>query len=321
MIAMIILLLFCDPLLFPQRTDAGEGITLLPPKNLTYRVHDDLITISWEGVAGALGYKVHIGDGPNGYSEGALDVGPLTELGPVDIHVLPKGKAYYLTVSAYDEKRESETSDEIAVKLPYFNPGDFDLTRIMDLLLDDVSGRYGGMSLGRTLRITSLINPDLYFAYAAFSRPGLYHRIPGGIAIDYDDGFLGKDGHHHAGKVLFSLSNFSSRLGNTRAGFSVVADTVYIDGTYLADGSAFGSISIKQRVGGVEADISLQGIFYSQSGPIFVEGRAFFNTTACKDYPISGYVKAFHKSGTEEVLTFPGSCEGSYIQKINSVVQ
>jgi len=311
-IIIIILLLACGLTLCHGLTEAEADTFLAPPKNPGYRVQNDLLTISWEAVTGATGYRLHISDRPNNPHKGTLDVGPLTEFGPIDILLLPEGETYFLTVMAYDAERESGKSPEFAVKLPYAEPGEADLSRIVGLLFDDLPGSLSGISFGTALHICSLIDPELYFSYAALIRPELYTKLPKGLFINYRDGFLGKDGHFHTGSVLFSLSNLSSFLGQTSAGYTAVADKVYIDGKYLADGSIFGSISIDQRAGSAATSLTLEGVFYTRTGPLLLDGEVFFDTTICRDYPVSGYVTAIHQSGAEEAITFSGSCDGTY---------
>ncbi len=316
----IILFLACGLTLCHGLTET-EAVTFMPrPKNLSYRVQSDFLTIYWEGVTGATGYRLYISDRPNSPHKGTLDVGPLTELGPIDIHSLPEGRTFFLTVMAYDAEHESGKSPEVAVKLPYADPGEADLSRIVGLLFDNLPGSFSGISFGTALNICSLIDPDLYFSYIALIRPKLITRLPKGLFIDYRDGFLGKDGHFHTGSALFSLSNLSSFLGQTSAGYTAVADKVYIDGTYLADGSIFGvGCSIDKRAGSVAASLALKGVFYTRSGPLLLDGEVFFDTIICRDYPVSGYVKAIHESGAEEVITFSGSCDGTYNHKMNLV--
>ena len=313
----IILLLACGLTLCHGLTEAKAGTFLPCRNNLSYRVQGDFLTISWEAVTGATGYRLHISDKPNNPHEGTLDVGPLTELGPIDIHLLPEGRTFFLTVMAYDAEHESCKSPEIAVKLPYAEPGEADLSRIVGLLFDDLPGSLSGISFGTVLHISSLINPDLYFYYAALIRPELYTKIPNGLFIDYRDGFLGRDDHFHTGSVLFFLSNLSSFPGQTKAGYTAVADKVYIDGKYLADGSIFGSISIDQRAGSVAAGLTLEGVFYTRTGPLLLDGELFFDTTICRDYPVAGYVKAVHESGAEEIITFSRSCDGTYNREMS----
>lgn len=315
----IILLLACGLTLCHGLTEAKAGTFLPCQKNLSYRVQGDFLTISWEAVTGATGYRLHISDKPNDPHEGTLDVGPLTELGPIDIHLLPEGRTFFLTVMAYDAEHESCKSPEIAVKLPYAEPGETDLSRIVGLLFDDLPGSLSGISFGTALRFCSLIDPDISFAYFALIRPELYTKLPKGLFVNYRDGLLGKDGHFHTGSVLFSLSNLSSFPGQTSAGYTAVADKVYIDGTYLADGSIFGSISIAQRARSVAASLTLEGVFYTRTGPLLLDGEVFFDTTICRDYPVSGFVNAVHESGAEEVITFSRSCDGTYNREMSLV--
>ena len=315
----IILFLACGLTLCLGLTEA-DAVTSLPrPEKLSYRVQSDFLTISWEGVKGAAGYRLYISDRPNSPHKGTLDVGPLTELGPIDIHLLPEGRTFFLTVTAYDAEGESGKSPEVAVKLPYAEPGEADLSRIVGLLFDNLPGSFSGISFGTALHICSLIDPDLCFSYFALIRPKLITRLPKGLFIDYRDGLLGKDGHFHTGSALFSLSNLSSFLGQTSAGYTAVADKVYIDGTYLADGSIFGSMSLDQRAGSVAASLTLKGVFYTRPGPLLLDGEVFFDTIICRDYPVSGYVKAIYESGAEEVITFSGSCDGTYNHKMDLV--
>ncbi len=54
------------------------------------------------------------------------------------------------------------------------------------------------------------------------------------------------------------------------------------------------------------------------SGIIIINGEVFFDTTICRDYPVWGYVTAIHQSGAEEVITFSGSCDGTYNREMRS---
>jgi hypothetical protein len=63
----IILLMACGLTLCHGLTEAKAGTFLAPPKNPGYSVQDGFLTISWEAVIGATGYRLHISDSPNNH--------------------------------------------------------------------------------------------------------------------------------------------------------------------------------------------------------------------------------------------------------------
>jgi len=82
------------------------------PTNLRYTLNGTMLTINWDAVAGATGYKVGLGTQSGIYS-GPYDVDNITQIGPIDIKEPPPGT--YLAVKAYDGSRESGYSNEINV--------------------------------------------------------------------------------------------------------------------------------------------------------------------------------------------------------------
>ncbi len=88
---------------------------LSPPANLRYDLSGGFLTVDWDTVAGAQGYRLAIGLAAGEYSSYA-DVGDVVHLGPFDVSSLPPA-TYYLAVSAYNDLAESGLSNEIAITI------------------------------------------------------------------------------------------------------------------------------------------------------------------------------------------------------------
>jgi len=87
---------------------------LYAPHDLRYTLNNNQVTIQWNPVAGATGYKIFLGLRPGEYTSFS-DVKNNILIGPADISGLPPG-TYYLAVKAYSSAGESDYSNEINVK-------------------------------------------------------------------------------------------------------------------------------------------------------------------------------------------------------------
>jgi len=301
--------LIFDPL--GVAAEAGE-LTGPPaaPADLSYIIAGETLTITWSESPGAEGYRVSIGDAPGQYTHGTFDLPASTSIGPVDIRLLD-GRTYYLAVSAYSASGESEKSNEIAVKLPPPQAGPFSTEAIARLLLDDFPGRLSGIPLGVMIGLAPFIGVEPVIDFASLKRPDLYKKTPDGFLIDYGTEFHAKDGLVHSGSITISFSNYSHRWGLTDSGFSGVADNVFIDGRYLADGAFFGSFSAAYEGNTIIADIFFRGVFYSSAGPVYLRGEVSFDTAVCPDFPVSGRLEAEQEGGSE-TLVFTPACDGSF---------
>ncbi len=95
---------------------SGEGpgpSALLSPSNLRCSFGGTLVTVSWDGVAGAAGYRMGIGMQPGDYF-GAYDMGSATSFGPVDVSGVAPG-TYFVAVKSYAGANESAYSDALPV--------------------------------------------------------------------------------------------------------------------------------------------------------------------------------------------------------------
>ncbi len=94
-------------------TVAGPSIEA--PKNLRYSSTGNMMTIIWDAVSGAKGYKVGLGTQSATYL-GPYDLGKATQIGPFDATTVASG-TYYLAAKAYKDGYESAYSNEIAVTI------------------------------------------------------------------------------------------------------------------------------------------------------------------------------------------------------------
>ncbi|MBI5102691.1 MAG: hypothetical protein HZB33_12785 [Nitrospirae bacterium] len=88
---------------------------LSAPQNLRFTLNGDIITIEWDTVSGAAGYKAGLGVQSGNYAAPA-DLGNITRVGPVSLAGTPPG-TYYIAVKAYNGNQESAYSNEIAVTI------------------------------------------------------------------------------------------------------------------------------------------------------------------------------------------------------------
>lgn len=93
----------------------GSAATLDPPRNVTYKLESETLTVNWAAVSGATGYRVSIGTRAGRY-DATYDLGPAARMGPVDIRDVPHD-TYYAAVKAYNEAAESAYSDEISIAI------------------------------------------------------------------------------------------------------------------------------------------------------------------------------------------------------------
>jgi hypothetical protein len=97
---------------------SGEGpgpSGLLPPSNLRCSFSGTHVTVSWDGVAGASGYRMGIGMQPGDYF-GVYNMGSATSIGPVDVSGVAPG-TYFVAVKSYDGASESAYSEAIPVAI------------------------------------------------------------------------------------------------------------------------------------------------------------------------------------------------------------
>jgi hypothetical protein len=86
---------------------------LQAPQNLRYTLNGNVITINWDAVSGASGYKISLGMQPGNYGS-VFALGNITQVGPMDISSYAPG-TYYVGVKAYNSSQESGYSNELAI--------------------------------------------------------------------------------------------------------------------------------------------------------------------------------------------------------------
>lgn len=91
----------------------SQSGNLQAPANLRYTLNGTVLTVNWDAVTGAKGYKLGLGMATGNYF-GPYDVGNITQIGPLDISSVSAG-TYYFAVKAYNGSGESGYSNEIAV--------------------------------------------------------------------------------------------------------------------------------------------------------------------------------------------------------------
>jgi len=90
----------------------GQGLPA--PNNLRFTISGNMLTITWDAVAGAAGYNLLLGILPGSYL-GSFDAGNITQLGPFDVS--GASGTFYLAVQAYSGSIESSNSNEIKITL------------------------------------------------------------------------------------------------------------------------------------------------------------------------------------------------------------
>lgn len=86
------------------------------PENFSYLLDGSRLTLKWDKVAGAQGYRLGAGFSPGVY-DSFFELGDVSQLGPLDITGISPG-VYYLAVMAYNSEGESEWSEEQRIILP-----------------------------------------------------------------------------------------------------------------------------------------------------------------------------------------------------------
>jgi hypothetical protein len=88
--------------------------TLAAPANLRYTLEGTILTLVWDPVNGAAGYRIGLGLASGSYG-GFSDLGNISQLGPLDLSGVTG--TYYVVIRAYSGNSESGNSNEIVVKL------------------------------------------------------------------------------------------------------------------------------------------------------------------------------------------------------------
>lgn len=93
-----------------------KSASLAAPTNLRYSLTDDNVTLQWNAVTGAEGYRLLLGTTKSGEYPITTQLGNTTQLGPLNVKDFPRG-AYYLVVNAYSKTTNSAPSNEIIIQL------------------------------------------------------------------------------------------------------------------------------------------------------------------------------------------------------------
>ncbi len=108
----------------PQLTQTCTYVppALSAPKNLRYTFSNNILTIKWDSVAGAAGYKLGLGV-QSGKYDNVNDLGNIVQLGPADVRTTAPGTySFYLAVKAYAGSQESSYSNEIVLNITVAGP-------------------------------------------------------------------------------------------------------------------------------------------------------------------------------------------------------
>lgn len=298
------------------------------PQNLRY-VYDsnNMLTVIWDAVSGASGYKLGIGTQAGSYI-GFYDIGNITQIGPFDPNLLPAG-TYFFVMRAYNSSLESGNSNEIAVK------AGSSVTEPVDLpgLASSFMGGLGHYNPTTSPAIIATIKSTFHAGgipaletLATTTYPQFVHSIPNGILLDFGNGYTTKFGDVLTGSIAITHSNIVTAGSRTTGNFSVIANNVHKNGKYLADGSASGAVDITFDANDkVIGDLTFSGIINSanlstalmdrnlssavQSGA--VSGNIHVDGTKCPNYPVSGSVSVTI-GGETKTMTFNNKCDGSY---------
>lgn len=87
---------------------------LAAPMNLRFTLSGKNLTIAWDPVTGATGYKLGYGVQSGSYSS-TYDAGNITQVGPFDVSTVVAAGTYYVAARAYNGTQESSYSNEITV--------------------------------------------------------------------------------------------------------------------------------------------------------------------------------------------------------------
>jgi hypothetical protein len=88
------------------------------PANLRSSLDGRFLTISWDTVDGATGYRFAFGMQAGNYQT-SIDMGNITSLGPVDVSSVPPG-TYFVAVQAYNTSTQSPFCKALSLFIPAF---------------------------------------------------------------------------------------------------------------------------------------------------------------------------------------------------------
>ena len=290
---------------------SNEIVIVWPPapQNLRYGLNGSLMTFYWDSVAGASSYLFSVGFAAGTYADTA-DFGNVTQLGPFDISLVPSG-TYYLTVQSVTGGAVSSHSNEVAVKISPPGSQPVNISTVADALF---TGLYK-ITPELTQTIISTLQSegiDGLANLAAALSPGHISEVPNGILVNYGSGYITTVGDVLTGSVVVTHSNAVTSGARTTGNFSVVANNVYKNGTFIADGAVSGALdATTDENNKVVCDISLNGTLNGASGPAMVSGTAHFDTAVCPNYPISGS-QTITTGGKTQTITFNNRCDGTY---------
>lgn len=107
----------------PQLTQACTYVppALTAPKNLRYTFSNNILTINWDSVTGATGYKLGLGTKSGKYD--TYDLGNIVQIGPADVSTWAPGTyTFYLAVKSYAGSQESSFSNEVFLSMTIAGP-------------------------------------------------------------------------------------------------------------------------------------------------------------------------------------------------------
>lgn len=104
---------------------AGLTVIIARPKNLKATGGDGSVTLTWDPVSGASGYKIYYRDSPGVTKGNGVSISNASS--PAVVNNLTNGKAYYFVVTAVVGAEESFDSAEVSAT-PILSAGTVDIT-------------------------------------------------------------------------------------------------------------------------------------------------------------------------------------------------
>lgn len=241
-------------------SNIADGRTLAVPQNLQATKNSQVVTVTWDPVDGASGYKLYYKTDPTGDFGDSIDVHNETTYEVDEVYLTP-GTTYYMAVTAYD-KNKNETdktepveanilgsvpiivtgyNDYITVRWDYIDGIDNYNVYIYDKA-DADSKEIGSVQTKNnffTLRSSDKIIQELYKANKDPNNPSVYplsQKYYFSVVPINKKGVFGKVGDKKEGHWYLPPVNIKATKGESVAGIQVswekIDDVIYDDEKY-----------------------------------------------------------------------------------------
>lgn len=286
---------------------------LQAPQNLAYTLSNNQLTLSWNAVTGATGYKVGIGTQAGSYS---LDyaAGNVVTMGPIDVTNVTG--TYYLAAKAYNSSQESSYSNAIVVNIgssstgnPARSIGQFDSKLFADSLF---MGKISIMKLP-LLTFPGLFlasnNPENLINGLINVLPNVVKKITDGVNLDFGSGFYFPLVGRLDGSLSMTYSNKVTSTNGSTMNYAISFTKFFHNFNYVADGSVSGNLSLDQNS---NVSMTLGGTIHSSTGDVNLSGNLeYIKADNCNGYPSAGSIN-FVSASKNENISFNKTCNGTY---------